>query len=297
MNQIKICFPKNEDLVFINEYYTSKFNKLVEYGILTKDQFENWIKNSEVLTKEEINLIFNTENRNIAKYRQIKDFGSDVLNSKFIEAKILEILLGYKLISANSVLTNGLEDNDVDFNYIRVANKRGMIIRNSCEMLLEKEKQYLMTYFCCYNADTNKRLWDSLDQFLEQPLSRELKTLNNIVADFIGGLDTVILRKIARHPLWRTRWISATKTSTSLFPGNVIDWDINKVMLCYWSNFYDSVYSGMERPEEFIINDDQLLDNWLETKYRDKSSYNDDPSKDTVRGVFKVKLNPINKNR
>jgi len=63
---------------------------------------------------------------------------------------------------------------------------------------------------------------------------------------------------------WRARWRASTKTSSPLFEGVTTDWNINQVALVFWSNFYDNIYEHPERPEQKIIDNDDLLDKWVE---------------------------------
>jgi hypothetical protein len=63
---------------------------------------------------------------------------------------------------------------------------------------------------------------------------------------------------------WRARWKASTKTGSPLFEGPVMDWTINQVALVFWSNFYDSIYEHPERPVQKVIDNDDLLDKWVE---------------------------------
>lgn len=54
-----------------------------------------------------------------------------------------------------------------------------------------------------------------------------------------------------------------------LFDNNMMDTDINKVNFMYWCKFYyQNVYSLEEedRPNEYVLEHDILLDDWLEKK-------------------------------
>lgn len=294
MQQIKISFPKNDALLFINSYYSRRFNELRSIGVLTKTELEFWMEQEQFFTKEESTLLFNTENSNLAKYNKLKEFESKHLDNNFIENRILEVILGYRLIDGDYYEESGLESKPFNKEYYDLLVKKNKILKTSCEYIIEMERRYLLTYFCCsdYNG---KKLWKSPEDILNSQLSKELKTLTNAVTSFLSGMEQTILRKIARHPMWRTRWISATKTGATLFNGNISEWDSNKLMLCYWSNFYDNIYSGYEIPEDFIVNDDEMLDNWLEAKSKERGKAQADPNSDTMRGVFKVKVNPIQK--
>lgn len=85
------------------------------------------------------------------------------------------------------------------------------------------------------------------------------------------------LREIARGQgevgaEWRARWKASRDTGTSLFSGVVADWNPSQVALAYWFSFYDSIYEHHERPPMKIINNDDLLDKWVEDKTREVES-------------------------
>lgn len=78
-----------------------------------------------------------------------------------------------------------------------------------------------------------------------------------------------ILRRIARGQgeagaEWRARWKASTKTGSPLFDGATTDWNINQVALSFWSSFYDNIYEHPDRPEQKIIENDDLLDKWVQ---------------------------------
>lgn len=64
-------------------------------------------------------------------------------------------------------------------------------------------------------------------------------------------------------------WRSSKATGEPPFPGNPSSWDINKLRLVYWSNFYDSVYNSINRPPQWVIDDDELLDKWVEEQSKE----------------------------
>lgn len=68
---------------------------------------------------------------------------------------------------------------------------------------------------------------------------------------------------------WRARWRAATKTGSPLFEGVATDWNINQVALSFWSNFYDGIFEHPERPDMSVINNDDLLDRWVEKKSKE----------------------------
>lgn len=93
-------------------------------------------------------------------------------------------------------------------------------------------------------------------------------------ANFNRGLPTKTVRFLARHNLWRVRYVSALKTGGSLFCRDLNDLTPDQLGLLYWSNYYQSIYEMMpdERPDDHIIDDDEALDKYMEqySKLREK---------------------------
>jgi len=58
-------------------------------------------------------------------------------------------------------------------------------------------------------------------------------------------------------------------THMPMFKGNLYDLTINEKNLLYWMSFYNNNVFNLkeeERPSDFIINYDVLLDKWFEDK-------------------------------
>ncbi|MDP5273660.1 hypothetical protein [Chengkuizengella axinellae] len=39
---------------------------------------------------------------------------------------------------------------------------------------------------------------------------------------------------------------------------------MNQVALAFWSNFYDNIFDHPERPSKDVVDNDELLDQWVE---------------------------------
>jgi len=67
-------------------------------------------------------------------------------------------------------------------------------------------------------------------------------------------------------------WSAAKASNAPVFPGPVVEWDINKVRLVRWTSLYDSVYEHFERPPEYVIQDDIELDKWLDEIHEEREA-------------------------
>ncbi len=293
---VQIRFPSPEEVLDINKTYYSTYKKCRADGILTRLELERYLEENGLFTEIEETTLKNIESGPASKYRKIKAFEDESMERRFIESKMIEIMLGYKVVDLLELnMEPELEEIPEDTVYRELAVKKNSYIKYSAESIAENEKNNKLIYYCCYINGTEKRLWSSFEEFLNETNKYVINILLREVSIFLSGFHQTILRKIARNVMWRTRWISSTKTGSQLFKGLVSDWDTNKSMLCYWSNFYDSIYSLSEKPEEFVVNDDEFLDNWLEGQNKRTSA--PDPDKDTMVGTFKTKINPIKKGK
>lgn len=78
-------------------------------------------------------------------------------------------------------------------------------------------------------------------------------------------LQTSDYRRIARSDLWRSFW---TIDKNNIFPGPVSLWTEEQRTLAGYSSMYDSVYEHPEKPNDLVINDDDMLDGWMISQRR-----------------------------
>lgn len=86
------------------------------------------------------------------------------------------------------------------------------------------------------------------------------------------AFSTTEFRSIARSELWRPIWLLGKKTG-NLFnkPSSMLTRD--QIVLCSYSNMYDSVYENPESPVDLVIEDDDCLDGWFVDQKRKNEKY------------------------
>ncbi len=141
--------------------------------------------------------------------------------------------------------------------------KRNSIVVNSSEYYANTVALHRVMMSVVCNEDTTL-LWGTEREFLKD---------KNLYGDFIdwisyeimneGALETKKIREVARGTEWRILWMCSKEDLSNLFNKSVGDLNINQKMLIYWSRIYDSVFDDPDRPDQEIINDDELLDDWL----------------------------------
>ena len=130
---------------------------------------------------------------------------------------------------------------------------------------------------------SGEKRWSTFEVFENET---DLFLRDNIRIAFIEynrGLPTEIIRFLARHNLWRVRYVAALKTGGSLFCRDLNDLTPDQLGLLYWSNYYQSIWEMMpdEQPDDEIIRDDEALDKYMEryAKMRER-----DRNESKVRG-------------
>lgn len=287
-------FPTTQESLFVNKKYEDALKYFRDNKFLSKEEIEFYLKKFEIFTSESEQELFSLENSDPLQYPSLPNFASKAEEGKYIESCMIEIIHGYKRIDLKNLFGNESESlNPAIKRYRELTSQKGYHTKNSSESLAESIKLNYLTYFCCYK-DLNTKMWNSYKDYTDEKRQILVRAIQFKLVDFLSGFNSTVLRKIAKHPLWRTRWLGATKTATNLFSGTVASWDLNKLMLTYWSQFYDSIYNGYKVPDKFIIEDDKLLDAWLEQQVLEsKSNRTDSADKDTSVAIFKNNINPV----
>ncbi len=126
-----------------------------------------------------------------------------------------------------------------------------------------------MAWSCTYTLD-GERLWKEFSDFEgETDLILRASTLRNF-SYFNAGYSIRIVRYLARHSIWRIRYVAATKLGGRLFTREYNDLTTDQLSLLYWSNHYQSIYEMMpnDQPDDDIIKDDEALDTYMEAYFK-----------------------------
>ncbi len=296
MKKIKFRFPTLEENYNSAAIYDETYEFAQKNGVVNKNTMSSILRRNGIFTLEMQKEMDKIEAGDLLKYPEIQTFEDQSDENKFVEKSVVEIITGEKIITVDDLLRAREIKNPEMIRYRELSTLKSSYMRYTCEGLADRKRIEHLLVKCSYNADTNKPIWSSMEKYYASRNVVFALLLTSKFVEFIQGLNQTVIRKIARHHLWRTKWVSATKIGSPVFRGSIAEWDTNKTFLCYWSNFLDNVYSGMEIPEEFIIKDDKLLDNWLEAKNREnKQGSSLNSNSDGVRAVFKKRVNPVAK--
>lgn len=135
----------------------------------------------------------------------------------------------------------------------------------SAERAASESRYLYMAWLATKKEDCVTQYWETIEDFNNETDVIFRRNVFLKVIELHGGLDVSLLRYIARHNLWRIRYIASIKTGESLFGVPIRDYTVDQLGLVYWSNFYQSVYDMLpeHRPSNSIIEDDAALDAYM----------------------------------
>jgi len=180
-------------------------------------------------------------------------------------------LVGQRAVLAKTTRVPARKDrlkkiiSDLEQQVREIEYKRESGLSLTGERKAAEQKFLYLTWRGTLNLFTGERLWNTWEDFQQEPdfLFRKKVFLDFII--FFHGLRPEVLRYIARSNLWRTRYITALKTSDPLFGRAIRDYTVDQIMVLYWSHFYQSIYEMLpdDRPADTIIEDDEALDAYM----------------------------------
>ena len=146
-------------------------------------------------------------------------------------------------------------------------NKRAALKSHSAEYLAYQSRLNYLLVKCVYKKD-NKHFWPDLDAMLNTIHPDLYNFLLEEYVKFMNGMPIKKIRAAARSPLWQTSFRYSIESGQQLFQQPSSEWDINKILLCYWSMIYKNVYEKDNCPPQTVIDDDTQFDNWLDKEQK-----------------------------
>lgn len=133
--------------------------------------------------------------------------------------------------------------------------------------------------------ENNELMWPTAASFksVDDSLINHLLTKSY----FNDLLDDKKIRELARSEPWRSTWLGAVKTG-NLFGAPLAHLTDYQRTLVSWSILYDNVYEHPEAPAQEVIDNDVLLDSWLEIQ-ADKRKHRDAVGADTFLSNDKIR--------
>lgn len=136
---------------------------------------------------------------------------------------------------------------------------------------LERYKFYIfLNTYSFDNSFQEHKYWLSYDEFRNAPEYLVNKLMSCSLFD--DRLTEKNLRSLARSEFWRTVWAAARKNNGSILDRPLMNITDPQRILITWSIIYDSTYENPECPDQSVIEDDDLFDEWLKQSSNKRNS-------------------------
>lgn len=139
-----------------------------------------------------------------------------------------------------------------------------------------KKTEYIIKR-CLFFANSKKRFFskssDNIDYLLFQNIMMEINKQN---------ISVEIYKKVARSEQWKTLWNCNKK---NIFGKNTISLTDEQKTLINISIMYDRVYEHPECPEDFVIDDDDMLEGWMIFQKRKNDEQKKENSQNSVSNI------------
>ena len=230
--------PQPQDRIKTHEFYEVAYQHLLDLGVSTQEELLAILIEKGIWSKD--------KDEQIKQYKEeIKNIGKELPRYEFQSNTKATLLSKLDILKKEIDKLNSVRNN---------------LLTKSAEYLANLERYRRFLFFLTYDKHT-KRVWQNWDSFNKADDS----LLNKLMmrSFFDPHITEKNLRDLARNDPWRPLWLVASKTG-NLFPYPITQCTEYQRALLSWSLIYDNVYESMECPTTEIINNDALLDEWLE---------------------------------
>jgi len=242
--------PDNMLRLLADLTYDKALKRALDSGMLSTSDLEELIKKRNLFTQADQDKL---EELLAQKHAQ------EVVLSKTIRVKARQDRIKTIIVGINEKIQE-------------LEYKRTSKLALSADSKAEEERALYLCWACSTDEDGNK-CWDTFDSMLKE---KDLDYRDSILMGFLrfkAGINTVIVRHLARHSLWRIRYVTSQKVSDPLFGVPTSQYTNDMLNLAYWSNFYQNIYEMMpkDRPSDNIIEDDDALDTYMKAYYEERN--------------------------
>ena len=232
---------------FLQFIKTKEYDLCIKQGVLTNKELEEVYCEYGLWTEVEENRIQELKKQIPILQANIKNFEFFVNKKKAFKKELSKI--------EKEILELQNTKNSI---YLYSAESRAEEIARRYNVMLSSEDIY------------ENPIWKSIEEFEDENDEKLIYEL--ALAYYKNNIFSVQdLRRVARHPEWRFRW-NASKSGADLFGKPISQWSEMQNSIVYWSQYYDMVIESAERPSDFIIENDDACDSWINDQMKKYSS-------------------------
>jgi hypothetical protein len=232
--------PRPFDLIKTEIYYEKILDDLTMDGVPTEDELRAILLDKGIWTSSHENKI-------------------EILKTSIKDIKKKLPALKFKSVEKK---THTNELGKLEKELKNTIMRKTYLLGASAEYLAKIEK-YKKLLFHLTTDSKGDSPWDSWEDFLLED-DRKVNYLlgESYFNDKIGESE---IRALARGEPWRSIWLTGSKTG-NLYDGPAVNLTDYQKALASWSIVYDNIFEHPESPDQSIIDDDLLLDEWLEAQ-------------------------------
>lgn len=248
----RLLFKQPDNLIKLhaNDVYDRVYQEAVKDGILPLKELEKLITKRGLFTEED--------------QRKVNS-----LKSK-LEAQQVLLSKTTRVRARSDRVKEAIKDLEQQIR--KIEYRKFSKLAMSAETKAEEDRSSYLCWSSVYDIDTDKLYWKEYKDFLNET---NLVFRANVLTGFLkfyGGIDTKIIRFIARGSLWRIRYITSQKTGEQLFGVPTSRYTNDMMNLAYYSNFYQNIYEMIDdKPSDLIIEDDDALDSFMKAHYEERN--------------------------
>lgn len=248
---IKFKQPDNDIKLRANFVYNKAYDRAISEGMLSTEDLEKLIRERNLFTKEDEDKLIRLESK-------LK--GQETLLAKTLVVK-----------AKQDRLKNIISDIKAEIYELKI--KKISKLMMSADAKAEEERTLFLCWSCTYNDESDELYWKTFRDLLNESDIDFKDTVLSKFLNFYRGLNTTLIREIARSNLWRIRYITSQKTSDPMFGVPTSQYTSDMINLAYWSNFYQNIYEMLpeDRPPDLIIDDDEALDAYMQSYYDERN--------------------------
>jgi len=243
-------YPTNDVKLYADAIYTMAYQEALDEGLLNDIDLEKLIRDRNIFTAED--------------EKKLSKLESQLDAQKILLGKTTRVRANQDRIK--KIIQKIKEEMFV------ISSKKSSRMMMSAEVRANEERTLYLCWDSTYDHRYNK-YWSKLKYFKETTNISFREEVLNTFLRFYYGIPTNIIRYIARHSLWRIRYVNSQKVSEKLFGKPSSDYTTDMLSLAYWSNYYDSIYQMMpeDRPSDLVIEDDDSLDAYMKSFYEERT--------------------------
>jgi hypothetical protein len=261
----RIVLPENsqgEKIPIFLKHCTGvhKLHADMEYNV----SYEKAIKNGFMSVQQTTDLLINRGVFNPDDEKVVKDLREKIKGQEAVLGRTTRVPANRDRVKQNI--------KTLESKIFEILSAREEKLSYCAENVAREDKYLYMVWIGSLIPETGERYWKTRKDFDD---CQDIIFRHNMLIEYIkmaNGIYVETIRYIARHNLWRIRYLTSVKTGESLFGISIPEYTVDQLSLAWWSQYYQSVFEMLpdEKPSDSVIKDDAALDAFMKSYSEEK---------------------------